>query len=64
MVMDKLTDEVRQEFPPTMMFSDDIVMCNENNEQVEENLEGWKYALEKRGMKRAEIKKVETVEKR
>ena len=36
---DKLTDEVRQESPWTMMFSDDIVICTESREQVEENLE-------------------------
>ena len=51
MVMDRLTDEVRQESPWTMMFADDIVICSESREQVEENLERWRYALERRGMK-------------
>ena len=51
LVMDRLTDEVRQEAPWTMMFADDIVICGENREQVEENLERWRYALESRGMK-------------
>ena len=50
-VMDKLTDEVRQEPPWTMMFADDIVICGENRGQVEESLEQWRYALERRGMK-------------
>ncbi|KAF7658937.1 hypothetical protein LDENG_00005840 [Lucifuga dentata] len=50
-VMDRLTDEVRQESPWTMMFADDIVICSESREQVEENLERWRYALERRGMK-------------
>ncbi|KAF7647582.1 hypothetical protein LDENG_00169870 [Lucifuga dentata] len=36
-VMDRLTDEVRQESPWTMMFADDIVICSESREQVEEN---------------------------
>lgn len=31
--------------------SDDIIICGENGEQVEENLERWRYALEKGGMK-------------
>ncbi|KAK3519733.1 hypothetical protein QTP70_003708 [Hemibagrus guttatus] len=44
MVMDQLSEEVRQESPCTMMFSDDIVICSESREQVEEN-------LERRGMK-------------
>ncbi|KAK3574678.1 hypothetical protein QTP86_012451 [Hemibagrus guttatus] len=39
MVMDQLSEEVRQESPWTMMFADDIVICNESREQVEENLE-------------------------
>ncbi|KAK3548370.1 hypothetical protein QTP70_011385 [Hemibagrus guttatus] len=41
MVMDQLSEEVRQESPWTMMFADDIVICNEIREQVEENLERW-----------------------
>ncbi|KAK3532125.1 hypothetical protein QTP86_008586 [Hemibagrus guttatus] len=51
MVMDQLSEEVRQESPWTMMFSDDIVICSESREQVEENLERWRFALERRGMK-------------
>ncbi|KAK3517790.1 hypothetical protein QTP70_018948, partial [Hemibagrus guttatus] len=50
-VMDQLSEEVRQEFPWTMMFADDIVICSESREQVEENLERWRFALERRGMK-------------
>ena len=50
-VMDRLTDEVRQESPWTMMFADDIVICEKNREQVEASLERWRYALERRGMK-------------
>ncbi|KAK3550935.1 hypothetical protein QTP70_010122 [Hemibagrus guttatus] len=51
MVMDQLSEEVRQESPWTMMFADDIVICSESREQVEENLERWRFALERRGMK-------------
>ncbi|KAK3573200.1 hypothetical protein QTP86_015121, partial [Hemibagrus guttatus] len=51
MVMDQLSEEVRQESPWTMMFADDIVICSESREQVEENLERWRLALERRGMK-------------
>ncbi|KAK3542878.1 hypothetical protein QTP70_006134 [Hemibagrus guttatus] len=51
MVMDQLSEEVRQESPWTMMFADDIVICCESREQVEENLERWRFALERRGMK-------------
>ena len=51
MVMDRLTDEVRQESSWNMMFADDIVICSESKEQVERSLERWRYALERRGMK-------------
>ncbi|KAK3544418.1 hypothetical protein QTP86_011156 [Hemibagrus guttatus] len=50
-VMDQLSEEVRQESPWTMMFADDIVICSESREKVEENLERWRFALERRGMK-------------
>ncbi|KAK3559069.1 hypothetical protein QTP86_002464 [Hemibagrus guttatus] len=50
-VMDQLSEEVRQESPWTMMFADDIVICSESREQVEENLERWRFALERRGLK-------------
>ncbi|KAK3563951.1 hypothetical protein QTP86_006275 [Hemibagrus guttatus] len=50
-VMHQLSEEVRQESPWTMMFADDIVICSESREQVEENLERWRFALERRGMK-------------
>ncbi|KAK3535914.1 hypothetical protein QTP70_021210 [Hemibagrus guttatus] len=49
--MDQLSEEVRQESPWTMMFADDIVICSESREKVEENLERWRFALERRGMK-------------
>ncbi|KAK3538295.1 hypothetical protein QTP70_035062, partial [Hemibagrus guttatus] len=50
-VMDQWSEEVRQESPWTMMFADDIVICSESREQVEENLERWRFVLERRGMK-------------
>ncbi|KAK3531115.1 hypothetical protein QTP70_011062 [Hemibagrus guttatus] len=54
-VMDQLSEDVRQESPWTMMFADDIVICSESMEQVEENLERWRFALERRGMKVSRI---------
>ena len=50
-IMDRLTDEIRRELPWTMLFADDIVICEETREEVERRLESWKYALERRGMK-------------
>ena len=40
-----------QEALLTMMFADDIAICSESKEQVEEKLESFRYALDKRGMK-------------
>ncbi|KAK3557289.1 hypothetical protein QTP70_026689, partial [Hemibagrus guttatus] len=54
-VMDQLSEEVRQESPWTMMFADDIVICSESREKVEENLERWRFVLERRGMKVSRI---------
>ncbi|KAK3523524.1 hypothetical protein QTP70_001905 [Hemibagrus guttatus] len=47
-VMHQLSEEVRQESPWTMMLADDIVICSESREQVEENLERWRFALERK----------------
>ena len=43
MVMDRMTDDIREEAPWTMMCAHDIVICSESEE--------WKYALERSGMK-------------
>ena len=51
MIMDQLRDEVRREPPWTMLFADDIVICEETRKEVEQRLECWRYALERRGMK-------------
>ncbi|XP_051787950.1 uncharacterized protein LOC127529167 [Erpetoichthys calabaricus] len=51
MMMDRLTNEIRQESPWTVMFADDTVICSDSREQVEETLERWRYALGRRGMK-------------
>ena len=48
MVMDCLTEDVRSEAPWTMMFADDVVICAERQEEVEERLERWRRALEDR----------------
>ena len=48
-IMDRLTNEVRREPPWTMLFADDIVIWEEIREEVEQRLESWRYALERRG---------------
>ena len=51
MVMDRMTEYIREEAPWTIIFADDIVICSESKERVGEKLESWIYALERRGMK-------------
>ena len=51
MVVDRLTDEIRQGASWSMMFVDDTVICSDSKEQVGEKLASWRYALERRGMK-------------
>ena len=46
-----MTDDIIEEAPWTMLFADDIVICSESKERVEEKLVSWRYALERRGMK-------------
>ena len=45
MVTDRITDEVRLEFPLMMMFADYIGIFSESREQLEENLEKWRSAV-------------------
>ena len=51
MIMDRLTDEVRREPPWTLRFADDIVICVDTREEVEQKLKSWRYALERRDIK-------------
>ena len=50
-IMDRLTDKVKREPPWTMLFADDIVICEETREEVDRRLEWWRYALERRRVK-------------
>ena len=42
MGMDRMTDDIRDKAPWTMMFADYIVICRESKEHVEYNLESWR----------------------
>ena len=56
MIMDRLTNEVRRDPPWTMLFADNIVICEEISKEMEQRLECWRYALERRGMKVSRLK--------
>ena len=42
MIMDRITDKVRREPLWTMLFADDIVICEETREEVGQRLESWR----------------------
>ena len=44
-IMDRLTNEVSRKASWTMLYSDDIAICEETRKEVERRLESWKYAL-------------------
>ena len=56
MVMDRMTDEIREEAPWTVTFADDIAIGSESKSHVEEKLDSWRHALERRGMNVKRIK--------
>ena len=57
-IMDKLTEDIRKEAPWDMLFADDIVLCRQNLKELEEDLETWRNALERRGLKVSRSKTV------
>ena len=50
-VMDVMTQEVREAVPWSILYADDIVLCAERREDLEMKLESWRKALEDRGMR-------------
>ena len=50
-IMNRLTNKVKGKPPWTMLFADDIVVCEETREEVERRLQCWRYAWKRRGMK-------------
>ena len=50
-MMDSLTENIRKQAPWQMMFAGDVVLCARDKDVLELELEQWREALEKRGMK-------------
>ena len=50
-IIDRLTEDIRKDAPWDMLFADDIVLSRQNHREIEEDLEIWKDALERRGLK-------------
>ena len=67
-IMDKLTEDIRKNAPWDILFADGIVLSGKNHRELEYDLEIWRNALEKRGLKvsrsKTEYLKVEGVDDR
>ena len=49
--MDKMTEDIRKDTRWYMLFADDIVLSRQNFRKLEEDLEIWRNALQRRGLK-------------
>ena len=50
-IIDRLTEDIRKDAPWDMLFADDIVLSRQNYRELEEDLEIWRKALERRDLK-------------
>ena len=50
-MMDSLMENIRKKAPWQMMFADAVVLCARKKDELELELEQWREAFEKRGMK-------------
>ena len=50
-VMDVITQDLRETVPWCILYADDIVLCAERREDLEVKLERWRAALEGRGIR-------------
>nr|XP_027233168.1 uncharacterized protein LOC113824612 [Penaeus vannamei] len=51
LIMDVLSEGIREDAPWTMLFADDIVLVCNTKESLRDKLSQWKRALENRGLK-------------
>ena len=50
-ITDRLTEDIRKDAPWDTLFADDIVLSRQNHRELEEDLEIWRNALERRCLK-------------
>ena len=51
LIMDVISQGIRDQSPWCMLFADDIMICSTDREIVEEKLEQWRKALGDRGLR-------------
>ena len=50
-IMGKPTEDIRKDAPWDMLFADNMVLSRQNHRELENDLEIWRNALERRGLK-------------
>lgn len=55
-VMDLMTEDVREEPPWCILYADDIVLVAETRQDLQRKMERWRTALESRGLRISRIK--------
>ena len=55
-IMSKLTEDIGKDAPWHMLSADDIVLSRKNYRELEDDLEIWRNALERRGLKMSRSK--------
>ena len=55
-IIDRLTEDIRKDAPWDMLFADDIFLSRQYHREIEEDLEIWRNALERRGLKMSRSK--------
>ena len=56
-IIDVLTDNIKKDPLWAMMFADDLMRCTVIGEEVEEDLEPWRVAFERHGLKISRTKR-------
>ena len=54
--MDKLTEDTRKDASWDMLFADDIMLSRQNHRELKDDMEIWRNALERRGLKLSQRK--------
>ena len=49
-IMTCFTEHIQREAPWDMLFADDVVLCGNSSNEVQQRLENWRGAMEDRGM--------------
>ena len=55
-IMDVISEDIREDTPWAMLFADDLVLCDGSREELEERLEVWRMKMESVGLKLSRAK--------